>query len=118
MSHGRAAFSAAARVQGRYYELGAEVTRTEENIRYTRELRERARGDLSQVSANLESIAQQIVRDEEQLAALQTEIAELEPLVETRRASEQQGASALAQAEAELASWQQHWESFNRELGT
>jgi len=34
---------AAALVQARYYELGAEVTRTEENIRYTRELRERAR---------------------------------------------------------------------------
>ena len=33
---------AVSRVQGRYYELGAEVTRTEENIRYTRELRERA----------------------------------------------------------------------------
>jgi chromosome segregation protein len=108
---------AAARVQGRYYELGAEVTRTEENIRYTRELRERARGDLSQVSANLGSIAQQIVRDEEQLAALHAEIAELEPLVEVRRASEQQAAGVLAEAEVELASWQQQWESFNRELG-
>ena len=108
---------AAARVQGRYYELGAEVTRTEENIRYTRELRERARGDLSQVSANLGSIAQQIVRDEEQLATLHTEIAELEPLVKARGASEQQAASAQAAAEAELAGWQQHWESFNRELG-
>jgi chromosome segregation protein len=109
--------TAAARVQGRYYELGAEVTRTEENIRYTRELRERARGDLSQVGANLDSIGQQIVRDEEQLAALQTEIAELEPLVEARSTSEQQAASAQAAAEAELAAWQQHWESFNRELG-
>jgi chromosome segregation protein len=109
--------TAAARVQGRYYELGAEVTRTEENIRYTRELRERARGDLAQVSANLGSIGQQIVRDEEQLAALHTEIAELEPLVEARSASEQQAASAQAAAEAELADWQQHWESFNRELG-
>ncbi len=109
--------AAAARVQGRYYELGAEVTRTEENIRYTRELRERARGDLSQVSASLGSIAQQIVRDEEQLAALHTEIAELEPLVEARRASEQQAASVMVAAETELADWQQHWESFNRELG-
>jgi len=108
---------AAARVQGHYYELGAEVTRTEENIRYTRELRERARGDLSQVSTNLGAIAQQIVRDEEQLATLRTEIAELEPMVAARRASEQQAASALAEAEAKLSGWQQHWESFNRELG-
>jgi chromosome segregation protein len=108
---------AAGRVQGRYYELGAEVTRTEENIRYTRELRERARGDLSQVRVNLDSIAQQIVRDDEQLAALRAEIAQLEPLVEARRTSEQLAGGALADAEAELASWQQHWESFNRDLG-
>jgi chromosome segregation protein len=108
---------AAARVQGRYYELGAEVTRTEENIRYTRELRERARTDLSQLGVNLDSIARQIVHDEQQLAALRAEIAQLEPLVEARRASEQRAAGALAAAEAELATWQQHWESFNRELG-
>ena len=104
-------------VQGRYYELGAEVTRTEENIRYTRELRERARIDLSQLGVNLDSIARQIVHDEQQLAALRAEIAQLEPLVEARRASEQLAAGALAAAEAELATWQQHWESFNRELG-
>src|SRR5579862_3654551 len=48
----------ASRVQGRYYELGAEVTRTEENIRYTRELRERARSDLSQITVNLGTLAQ------------------------------------------------------------
>ena len=108
---------AAARVQGRYYELGAEVTRSEENIRYRRELRERARDDLSQVSGNLDSIAQQIVRDEEQLAALRGEIAELEPLVEARRASEALASGGLADAESELAAWQQRWESFNRELG-
>jgi chromosome segregation protein len=108
---------AAARVQGRYYELGAEITRTEENIRYTRELRERARNDLSQVNVNLDSIGQQIMRDEQQLATLRGEIAELEPLVDARRASERLASAALADAEAELASWQQHWEAFNRELG-
>jgi chromosome segregation protein len=108
---------ATSRVQGRYYELGAEVTRTEENIRYTRELRERARTELAQVRANLESIAQQIVRDEEQLAALRAEIDQLEPQVQARRESEQLAGAALADAEGQLAAWQQHWEGFNRELG-
>src|ERR1700722_14321075 len=72
---------AVSRVQGRYYELGAEVTRSEENIRYRRELRERARDDLSQVSGNLDSIAQQIVRDEEQPAAPRREISQPAPRV-------------------------------------
>src|SRR5580704_6640502 len=68
----------ASRVQGRYYELGAEVTRAEESIRYTRELRERARSDLSQITVNLGTLAQQIAHDEEQLSALRAEIATLE----------------------------------------
>jgi chromosome segregation protein len=109
--------TAAARIQGRYYELGAEVTRTEENIRYTRELRERARADLSQVKVNLDSIAQQIVDDEQQLAALRAEITQLEPLVDARRARERLAGGALAEADTELAAWQQRWEDFNRELG-
>jgi chromosome segregation protein len=108
---------AVARVQGRYYELGAEVTRTEENIRYRRELRERARADLAQVNAGILSAAQQIARDEEQLASLRAEMAQLEPLVEARRSSEKLAAEALAAATAELADWQQRWEGFNRELG-
>ena len=107
----------ASRVQGRYYELGAEVTRAEESIRYTRELRERARSDLSQITVNLGTLAQQIVHDEEQLAALRAEIATLEPQVEARRESEQLASTALVDAEAELALWQQRWETFNRELG-
>ena len=52
-----------ARVQGRYYEHGAEVTRAEESIRFGRELRDRARNDLSQVAANLAGNAAQIAHD-------------------------------------------------------
>jgi chromosome segregation protein len=109
---------AASRVQGRFYELGAEVTRAEESIRYTRELRERARNDLSQVNVSLTSLAQQIAHDEQQLTALRAEIASLEPQVEARRGSEQLAAGTLSAAEAELAAWQQSWENFNRELGS
>ncbi|MGA2024799.1 MAG: chromosome segregation protein SMC [Steroidobacteraceae bacterium] len=106
-----------ARVQGRYYELGAEVTRTEESIRYGRERRERARSDLTQVDGNLGALGQQIVRDEEQLEALRAELAELEPLAASRAGSEAVAAAALVSAESQLAAWHERWESFNRELG-
>ena len=108
---------AVSRAQGRYYELGAEVTRAEESIHYSRELRERARNDLAQVNANLATNTQQIARDEEQLAALATELSELEPQAEARAQSEAVASTALAGAQDELAAWQQRWESFNRELG-
>jgi chromosome segregation protein len=108
---------ALSRVQGRYYELGAEVTRTEENIRYTRERRERARTDLTQIGAGLETLQRDIERDEGELTRLRAELAELEPLLAQRRRAEQDTTAALATAEAQLAAWQQRWEGFNRELG-
>jgi chromosome segregation protein len=105
-----------ARVQGRYYELGAEVTRAEESIRYGRDLRERARQDLAQVSVSLAANTQQIVRDDEQLAASAAELLQLTPLVEERTRSDALASAALATAEQELAAWQQSWENFNRDL--
>ena len=109
--------AALALIQARYYELGAAVTRTEENIRYRRELRERARADLAQIHAQTDTLSQQQRRDEEQLAALRSELADLEPLAATRRDGEAVAAGALSAAEAALAEWQQRWETFNGELG-
>ena len=105
------------RVQGRYYDLGAEVTRTEENIRYTTELRHRHRQDLAQAAASLEEVEAQILTDQEREAQLQSEIAALEPELAQLHAAEQGSSEALAQAESALAQWQERWEAYNRELG-
>ena len=104
-------------VQGRYYELGAEVTRTEENIRYTTELRSRHREDLAQTGAALAEVGAQILTDQERVAQLQAEIAALTPELETLRAAEQAGTAALSAADTLFADWQARWEVYNRELG-
>jgi len=109
---------ALSQVQGRHYEHGAQVTRTEESIRHSGELRERARRELDQAGQDQERVSAQMVRDEQQRSALREEIAELAPLVESRRVEEQRAAGALAAREADLSEWQQRWEEFNRELGT
>ena len=106
-----------ARVQGRYYEHGAEVTRAEESIRFGRELRDRARNDLAQVAANLAGNAQQIAHDEQQLSAVAAELAELAPLAADRTRGDALASAALAAAEEQLVAWQQRWENFNRDLG-
>ncbi len=105
------------RVQGRYYDLGAEVTRTEENIRYTTELRHRHRQDLAQASASLEEVSAQRLADQEREAQLQGEIAALEPELAQLHAAERGSGEALAQSESALAQWQERWEAYNRELG-
>ena len=40
-------------VQGRYYEVGAEISRTEQNITHTRELRDQQRNELAKARATL-----------------------------------------------------------------
>jgi chromosome segregation protein len=105
---------ALARVQGRYYELGAQVTRAEESIRYQRELRERARADLTQLTQAEASVAEQIRGDEAQLSTLRRELSELEPQVAARSREEQVAAAALTAAEAALTAAQQRWEALQQ----
>ncbi|HVY79964.1 MAG TPA: chromosome segregation protein SMC, partial [Steroidobacteraceae bacterium] len=104
-------------VQARYYEVGAEISRTEQTIEHTRELRERQKADLAQSRGTLNDLALHIERDEKQLAELRAEIAELTPTLETTQLAETSAAEALRDAEQALQTWQQSGEDFNRALG-
>jgi len=105
-------------VQGRYYEVGADISRMEQTIQHSRELRERQRSDLEQARSTLSDLASHIERDERQLATVREEIARLEPEVEGVQLAETAAAEALDAAERELQAWQQRWEEFNRSLGS
>jgi chromosome segregation protein len=105
-------------VQARYYEVGAEISRMEQTIQHSRELRERQRADLAQARGTLADLAAHIERDERQLEAVREEIARLEPEVEGVQFAEGAAAEALEAAERELQAWQQRWEEFNRALGS
>ena len=106
-----------AAVQGRYYEVGAEISRLEQTIQHTRELRERQRADLGKTRATLSELGSHIERDERQLAELAEEIARSTPELERAQAAETAAAQALEAAERELAGWQERWEQLNQALG-
>jgi chromosome segregation protein len=105
-------------VQGRYYEIGADISRMEQTIQHSRELRDRQRQDLEQARSTLAELSAHIERDELQLATVREEIERLEPEVEGVELAETAAAEALELAERELQTWQQRWEEFNRALGT
>ncbi len=106
-----------AAVQGRYYEVGADISRTEQAIQHARELRERRTADLAGARSSLGELAVLIERDAAELAALREEIIALAPqLAEAQQAESAAGAS-LGDVEAALAEWQGAWENFNREFG-
>ncbi len=104
-------------VQARYYEVGAQISRTEQTIQHARELRERQRNDLEQARATQGDLAAHIERDERELTSLRADIERLAPEVEVVQRTEHHAAATLEAAEQELASWQRRWEEFNGALG-
>jgi chromosome segregation protein len=106
-----------AAVQGRYYEIGAQISRTEQSIQHTRELRERQRTDLAQARGTHNDLALHMERDERELAVLRAELAQLAPKLASGRERRGGGRGALAAAEHALQLWQARWEEFNRALG-
>jgi chromosome segregation protein len=104
-------------VQGRYYEVGADISRLEQSIEHTRELRERQRAELAQAHATFTELAAHIARDEQQLAALRAELARLAPARAAAQLAEEQAAAALEACERGLQEWQQRWEEHTRLSG-
>src|SRR5579863_4862189 len=105
---------ALAAVQARCYEVGADISRLEQSIEHTRELRERQRTDLAQTHATLADLEAHIGRDQRQLATLREELARLAPERAAAQQAESQAAARLETSEQDLQRWQQRWEEHTR----
>ncbi|HZF17456.1 MAG TPA: chromosome segregation protein SMC [Steroidobacteraceae bacterium] len=106
-----------AKVQGRYYQLGADLSRTEQTIQHTRELRQRQRIDLDQTVADMAEAATHAGRDEAQLVELARALTQLEPELEAARVAEAEIDAEVRSAEQALETWRTDWETFNRAAG-
>jgi chromosome segregation protein len=107
---------ALAAVQERYYQAGADATRTEQSLQHARELRQRQRADLERVSAELAESRILVERDAAQMRELSESLARAEPDLVAARNSESTAQSGLATAESAMAGWQERWEAFGREF--
>jgi chromosome segregation protein len=103
-------------VQGRYYQVGAEISRGEQALEHARELRGRQRQELEQIALGLQEAGAHRRRDVAQVEELAAALAELEPGLESARAAEEASAAALGQAESAMHAWQERWEQFNHAL--
>ncbi len=104
-------------VQGRYYEVGADISRLEQSIEHTRELRERQRADLAQAHTTLTDLASHMARDEQQLAAVRAELGELSPRLEDALQAEARATAHLESSETALQEAQQRWEAHTQASG-
>ena len=101
------------RVQGRFYQLGADIARIEEAITYNQQRVKQLELDLDSVAQRREETQRQLAMDEDQIRTLRSALAEAEPNVEVARAEDQRSSVALEAAEARLNEWQTGWETFN-----
>ncbi|HWG71309.1 MAG TPA: chromosome segregation protein SMC [Steroidobacteraceae bacterium] len=98
-------------IQTRYYEAGAEVTRIEQSIQFTREMRQRQRADLEQAEVQVSDLTAVLQRDRAQLEAFSRELSTMVPDLDAAAAGELRSAQTLERCEQALAAWQQSWDT-------
>lgn len=100
-------------IQGRYYALGSEIARMEQQIAHQRELRDKHERELARAMETLEELQLSVAQDQEKLGVLEQRMAELQPEFESVRAHEDEASEAVAEAQRALDDWQESWEEFN-----
>ena len=106
---------ALAAVQGRYYQAGADATRTEQALQHARELRQRQRADLERVNVEHAESSLLADRDRSQLAELTGFLTQAEPELAAAQTGESEARASLAESESAMSGWQERWESYSRE---
>ncbi|SEQ12301.1 condensin subunit Smc [Ectothiorhodospira magna] len=101
-------------VQGHYYRLGSEISRTEQSIEHHRELQSRHARELDQVRDNLAQARGHIQADETRLQAVLMELETLEPEHDVGSEALETINHQLIEAEQAMQVWQGRWEDVNQ----
>jgi chromosome segregation protein len=100
-------------VQGRYYELGAEVARVEQAIQHSKDTRRNQQEELEKTGQAWNEVQAHIKVDEQRLGQLARELAENEPAREQAGSRAQNSREKREQAEQLMQAWQSDWDAFN-----
>ena len=100
-------------VQGRYYELGAEVARVEQAIQHGKETRRSQQEELEKNEQAWNEVHAHIKFDGQRLEQLARELADIEPVREQAGSRAQASRETREKAEQEMQAWQSEWEAFN-----
>ncbi len=101
-------------VQGRYYQLGADIARVEEAIQFNQERVKQLELDLDGVRQRNEETSRQLTMDEAQISGLHDEIAELVPKLAAAELEDRTASDALVGLEEGYRQWQDDWDIFTK----
>lgn len=102
-------------VQERFYSLGAEISRLEDQIQYRKQRIQQLSHDLQETKINQALVRKEQAEDEAKIQALSAEIAQLEPELKRLKTDEGVSSEALIAAEEAMQHWQTEWDAFNQQ---
>ncbi|HVV69773.1 MAG TPA: chromosome segregation protein SMC [Gammaproteobacteria bacterium] len=102
-------------VQGRFYQLGADIASQEQRINHIKERERQLASDLAQMETAWQEAEQNLSDDAENIENLSQEITTLEPLSKEAAALAEHVQQQLQEAEQQRTTWQQTWDSFQTE---
>lgn len=101
-------------IQGRFYSIGADISRMEQAIQHANERKQTLERDKQRLDRELTELDQQAANDHEQLAETIEQLTEIEPQQEELAITEEQSSEQLVQAETAIETWQQEWSAFQQ----
>ena len=102
-------------VQARFYGLGADIARTEQNIQHQKELNRQLHLDIAQTEQSYTEALEHLETDDVKFEELTDELDKIQPELEQAQVTEVESAQALANAEEAMQNWQSEWDSFNQQ---
>jgi len=101
-------------VQGRFYGVGADIARLEQNIQHAKDTRQRQQQDLTQAEQAQQDVQQHIEHDSNALTEMARTLDEGAPALEQAREAESEATARLNNAEQSMHDWQSRWDEFNQ----
>lgn len=100
-------------VQGRYYQIGSEIAKYEQQLHHLQERQKQIERDIAQSESSCQEAEEHLTADQAHLEELNSDILNLEPQAEDARELVEALMEGLQQAEHHLAEWQAQWDAFN-----
>jgi chromosome segregation protein len=102
-------------IQDQYYDLGTEVTRTEQTLQNLRERQQQLQKDLFQTDQTLEQLNNQSNEDAGRLQTVRNELMALAPLREESTLAREKAKAQLQEADAAMRHWEEGFLHFQQE---
>ena len=102
-------------VQGRFYAVGSEIARAEQAIQFANESRGRSEAELVRLDQELSESSHHLRRDTTRLDTLADQLRRDEPLLAEAEAALSEAVSVVGAAEDQQRAWEGEWDRFNQE---